>query len=136
MDSRQVKVGVGVLIFCGSDILLGKRKSGHNRNTWQSAGGHLEFGESFEDCARREIQEEIGIKVKDINQITTTNDIFTKDHKHYVTIFMKCNYVSGIHKNLETEKCSEWRWFPINNLPKKLFLPYDQILKLVKTDEL
>lgn len=144
MRKLQVKVGVGVLILNKNQILLGKRIDGHNKGTWQSAGGHLEFGESFEKCAQREIKEEIGIKVKNIRYITVTNDIFTKEHKprnskpkqlrgkHYVTVFLVCEYDSGTPKPLEPKKCNEWKWFDKNNLPKRLFLRYDKILLLIK----
>jgi len=134
INNQQVQVGIGVLILRGNEVLLGKRISGHNKNTWQSTGGHLEFGESFENCARREILEETRIKVKNIRQITTTNDIFVKDKKHYVTIFMACDYVSGNAKAMEPEKCSQWQWFPKDKLPKNLFLPYNKILSLIKDD--
>ena len=55
MDKPQVRVGVGVLILNGNKVLLGRRIASHNKDTWQSTGGHLDFGESFENCARREI---------------------------------------------------------------------------------
>ncbi len=128
-----VRVGVGVIILNKNKVLLGKRISSHNKNTWQSTGGHLEFGESFEACAKREIMEEVGIQVKNVKLITATNDIFPKENKHYVTVFMGCEYKSGIPKPLEPTKCSEWRWFERNKLPKNLFLPYDKILALIRT---
>jgi len=132
MDTPQVRVGIGILILKGDEVLLGKRIASHNKDTWQSAGGHLEFGESFEDCAKREVLEETGLTVKNIKQIIATNDIFPKDHKHYVTIFMACDYEGGIPQPLEPNKCFEWRWFDRNNLPDNLFLPYNAILSLIK----
>ena len=33
-------------------------------NAWVMPGGHLEFGETLEDCIRREIKEEVGITIK------------------------------------------------------------------------
>jgi len=132
MEKHQVRVGIGVLILHKNKVLLGKRIAGHNKNTWQSTGGNLEFGESFEDCARREVLEETGLMIKNIKQIITTNDVFTKDTKHYVTIFMACEYKSGIPQSLEPDKCSEWRWFDKDKLPDNLFLPYDKILSLIK----
>lgn len=132
MEKQSVQVGIGVIILKGKKILLGKRIDGHNKDTWQSTGGHLEFGESFENCARREITEETGLEVKNIKQIIATNDIFLKEAKHYVTIFMVCEYQSGTPSAREPSKCSEWKWFDKNNLPDNLFLPYDKILMLVK----
>jgi 8-oxo-dGTP diphosphatase len=131
VNMKAPKIGLGVLILKRNMLLLGKRIDGHGKNTWQSAGGHLEFGESFKTCAQREIKEEIGIKVKNIKFVTATNDVFEKENKHYVTIFMVCEYVSGEPTTLEPTKCKEWRWFDKNKLPESLFLPYDQILKKV-----
>lgn len=131
MNKSQVQVGIGIIILKGKKILLGKRIDGHNKGTWQSTGGHLEFGESFEDCARREIREETGLEVKNIKQVIATNDIFLKEAKHYVTIFMVCEYLNGTPSAREPNKCSEWRWFDKGNLPEKLFLPYDRILSLI-----
>ena len=60
--------------------------------TWALPGGHLDFGESFETCAMREVLEETGLQVKDdsVRFLTATNDVMPSEHKHYVTIFMAC----------------------------------------------
>jgi len=60
--------------------------------TWALPGGHLDFGESFETCAMREVLEETGVQVKDnsVRFLTITNDVMPSEHKHYVTIFMAC----------------------------------------------
>jgi len=52
-----------------------------------------------------------------------TNDIF-KDGNHFITIYMDAVKITGIPKVMEIEKCVEWRYFDMNDLPKKLFLPY------------
>jgi 8-oxo-dGTP diphosphatase len=63
----------------------------------QLPGGHLEVGETFEHCARREIFEETGINLDSreedvIKFVTSTNDVFDESEggKHYVTVFMAC----------------------------------------------
>ena len=55
-------------------------------------GGHLDFGESFERCAVREVLEETGLSVNadSIQFLTATNDIMTSENKHYITIFVRC----------------------------------------------
>ncbi|MEK6901677.1 MAG: NUDIX domain-containing protein, partial [Nanoarchaeota archaeon] len=83
--NKVPQVGVGVLIVKNNKVLLGKRKNAHGEGTWCPPGGHLEFGESFEDCARRETFEETGISIKNIRFITATNDIFSEE-KHYITL--------------------------------------------------
>ncbi|KAJ5527704.1 hypothetical protein N7513_011863 [Penicillium frequentans] len=79
------QVGVGVLVFNKEgQVVLGRRKNSHGAGTWAFPGGHLEFGESFEDCAAREVLEETGLEVSDIHFLTTTNDVMVEDGKHYI----------------------------------------------------
>lgn len=89
---KRPKVGIGVLIIDGSRILLGKRKSAHGEEYWAPPGGHLEFGESWEACAQREVLEETGLMIIDAQFYAVTNDIFYESSKHYITIFMRASY--------------------------------------------
>ena len=45
---ERPKVGVGVMVFKDGKILLAKRKGSHGAGEYAFPGGHLEFGESFE----------------------------------------------------------------------------------------
>lgn len=128
MDKKP-KVGVGVIIIKENKVLLGKRKNSHGEGSWCFPGGHLEFNESLENCAKREVLEETGIEIKNIRFGTITNDIFKDEGKHYITIFMLCEYDSGEVKVMEPEKCEKWHWFEWNNLPEPLFLPIQNLLK-------
>jgi 8-oxo-dGTP diphosphatase len=60
---ERPKVGVGVFIIKDKKILMGKRINSHGEGTWSLPGGHLEFFETFEDCAKREVMEETGLKI-------------------------------------------------------------------------
>lgn len=124
----QVRVGVGVIVKKQKRILLGKRKGGHGTGDWAFPGGHLEMGESFEDCARREVLEETGCQIKNIKFAAITNDIFSKD-KHYITIFIVCDWRSGIPKILEPDRNEKWEWFSWSKMPKPLFLTIKNLLK-------
>lgn len=53
----------------------------------QCPGGHLEYGETFTECAKREVLEETGLEVGDIKFLVATNDVFGEG-KHYITIFV------------------------------------------------
>ena len=68
--------------------------------TWALPGGHLEFGESFEDCAKREVAEETGLDIIDLEFLTATNDIMRAEEKHYITIFLKA-VVSDVSPQLQ-----------------------------------
>jgi|SRR3989344_6500705 len=127
-ESRP-KIGVGVIVRKNGKVLMGKRKGSHGEGSWALPGGHLEFGESIEACILREIAEEVGIQIKNIRRGIFTNDIFSKENKHYVTLFMTADYASGEAQILEPEKCEKWDWFEWDNLPKPLFLPIENLLK-------
>ncbi len=123
MQEKIPKVGVGAIIKKGNKILLGKRMGSHGAGTWALPGGHLEFGETSFTCAKREIAEEIGIKIKNLKIGTFTEDYFKKEDKHYVTIYVIADYASGVVKVLEPEKCERFDWFSWDKLPSPLFIP-------------
>jgi 8-oxo-dGTP diphosphatase len=123
------KVGVGVIVIKDGKVLLGKRKNAHGEGSWSFAGGHLDFGESIEECAVREVLEETGLKIKNIRMGPFTNDVFKQENKHYITLFVIADYESGTVKVMEPDKCERWEWFEWNNLPKSLFLPIENLLK-------
>ena len=129
-DNAIVRVGVGCWIFNPKgQVLLGKRKSKHGTNTWAPPGGHLEFGETPEQCGVRELFEETGIKIpeSEITVISFTNDIFTE--KHYITIHCRADNITVEPVLKEPDKCEKWQWFELDNLPEPLFLPATNLLK-------
>lgn len=128
MEERP-KVGIGVIVIKDNKVLLGKRRGSHGEGSWCFPGGHLEFNEELEDCAKREVFEEAGIKIKNVRTGTFTNDIFEKEGKHYVTLFLVSDYDSGDVRIMEPDKFEKWDWFEWNKLPKPLFIPIQNLLK-------
>ena len=116
-------------------FLLGKRLGSHGAGTWALPGGHLEFGESFEECAAREVLEEtvLELDIDSVEYLTATNDVMPYETapskakeegsvrgKHYVTIFMTARVKAADWQAetmgmpeaelLEPEKCAGWEW--------------------------
>jgi len=112
-----------------SKVLLGKRKNSHGDGTWAFPGGHLEFKESIEECARREIFEETGIRIRNLRSGPYTNDIFDREGKHYVTLFVLADYDSGVPTVKEPHKCEQWQWQRWPPEVKPHFLPIANLLK-------
>ncbi|MBT3720535.1 NUDIX domain-containing protein [archaeon] len=136
MEKNRPKVGLGVFVFKDNKFLIQKRINSHGHNTWCLPGGHLEFFETFEECAKRETLEEAGVICDNINVLGVTNDFHTKENKHYITIFVKSNYISGEVKIMEPDKCLEWKWVTFDDLPENLFLPFKNFLKQKKNQKL
>ena len=130
-SDKIVHVGVGCWIQNPIDqFLFGYRLSEHGTGTWAPPGGHLEFGETPEQCASREASEETGLVLipSDFQIIGLTNDIFVD--KHYITIhcYSKLNFLPKPEVK-EPQKCSQWQWFNLNCLPDNLFLPAKNFLR-------
>ncbi|CAD2225589.1 MutT/nudix family protein [Pseudoalteromonas sp. 3J6] len=120
--NQMVRVGVAVIVMHDNKILLGERIGAHGANTWATPGGHLEFGETVEQCAAREVVEETGLNVTNIRKLDFTNDIFSAENKHYITLYVQADYEGGEVINKEPHKCLQWRWCDINDLPAPLFI--------------
>ncbi|MHB1865266.1 MAG: nucleotide triphosphate diphosphatase NUDT15 [Candidatus Saccharimonadales bacterium] len=129
MASQQViRVGIGVFVFKDGKFILGRRQGSHGRGDWATHGGHLEFGETFEQAAKREVLEETGLKIKNVRFGAITNDYFEKDKKHYVTVWVISDWVKGKERIKEPDKFIEQGWYDFNSLPSPLFAPWKQFL--------
>jgi len=126
---QRPNVGIGIFIIKNNKFLMLKRKGSHGEDTWSLPGGHLEFGESWEFCAKREIKEETGLNVSDLKFTGVTNDVFQKEGKHYITIFLRTEIKLGEPKIMEPDKCTEMNWFEWENMPENLFLPIINLRK-------
>ena len=129
---KFVRVGVGLYIFNeNNQLLLGLRKSPHDYGTWCPPGGHLEFGESNEEAAVRETREETGLTISadDVWFEGVTNDFYPQSDKHYITLHLFCKKYQGKPQIMEPQKCAEWRWFDLDNLPENLMLPIKNFIK-------
>lgn len=125
---KRPSIGVGVIIKDGDRVLLMKRQNSHGAGTWSMPGGHLEYGESPEECAIREAEKEVGVSITDLTFRTITNDIFEEEEKHYVTIWIEGTYVAGEARIKSPREMSEVGWFSWNALPTPRFLPLEHLL--------
>ena len=116
------RVGVGVLIRRGADVLLLRRQNVHGAGTWSTPGGHLDPGETPDACAVREVMEETGVEIESVRFLGVTNDVFDAEGRHYITVWMEADYRSGTASVRAVHEMSEVRWWPAEALPSNLFL--------------
>ena len=115
MSGIEPRVGVGVFVLKDDgEFIMGIRKGSTGSGTIALPGGHLDFGESFEECARREVEEETDLHITNVHFLTAVNSVFEKENKHYVTIFMVAEVANTSRgKNpqlMEPDKCESWMW--------------------------
>lgn len=119
MDNQITKISVGTLVFKGDTILFGKVKNKAGEIEYLLPVGHLEFMESFTQCAKRELLEECGIAIEDVKLQFVSN---TDDYKpkHYVHIGLTAKWQNGEPEVLEQGRIESWEWISVNDLPKNL----------------
>ncbi|MDD5696419.1 MAG: NUDIX domain-containing protein [Candidatus Pacebacteria bacterium] len=135
MENKKVGAGFGVMLVKNNKVLLGKRHSDpdkadselHGEGSWTMPGGKFEFGESFEQGARREVLEETGLRLNEAKIICVNND--KNEYAHFITIGFFSENFSGEPGVMEPDEIVEWRWFDLDNLPAPLYFPSAEILE-------
>ncbi len=109
------------LIWMNGKVLIAKCPKGtHNEGLWEFPGGKQENAESIEDCLKREIEEELDVKVK-VDQA-----LITVDHEYKTKVIclhaFNCTLLTGEPKSLQGQQI---RWVYQVDLPKYIFAPPD-----------
>lgn len=117
---KNPKACVGVMIFKDGKVLVGKRHGRHGEDEYAFTGGHIEYMQSFEDCARQETMEEAGIKIKNIKFLCLANrDDYPPRHEIFVGV--TADWEEGEPRTDENERVGDWGWYDLDDLPKPLF---------------
>ena len=122
------RVGIGVIVTHNGKILLGERLRGHGAGTFEIPGGHLEFGETFEEAAKREVFEETNVENIDVIGIVSLGNDIAFD-KHYVSIGILTEYRSGDIRDAEPDRSRNWAWYDPKNLPTPMFPHSHRVIK-------
>ena len=80
----------------------------------------MEYMESMEQCVCREVEEETGIKIKNIRFLFVMN-LKKYPPKHYVHVGFVADWESGEASVREPEKCESWAWCALDDIPEPLF---------------
>ena len=127
MENKPETPKVGVAVFLEREdgrILMILRKGSHGANKWALPGGHMEIGENSLETCRREVKEELGIIIDDVDKFDFNNTIFEDEGLHYVTLFFKSKWdhskASKI-RNMEEDKIAKMEWVDPSHPPEPIF---------------
>ena len=119
IKNKNILISVGIVIFKEDKIIFGLSEDKDGNEKYILPVGHLKYMESFEACAKREVSEECGIKIKDIEfQFVSNTDNYSP--KHYIHIGLKAKWLSAEPKVLEKGAIMKWEWIAYENIPKNL----------------
>jgi 8-oxo-dGTP diphosphatase/2-hydroxy-dATP diphosphatase len=104
-------------------VLLGFKKKGFGAGRWNGFGGKPEEGESIEEAARREVFEEAGVVVSDMEKVGTMEFSF-KDKPEVLEVHLfRASDFDG--EPVEGEEMRP-QWFHIDKLPFDKMWPDDK----------
>src|SRR3989338_3418339 len=121
-EKKKVGAGLGVILVSKGKILLGKRHPDPDKadsafrssGEWCLPGGKLDWQETFEEGAIREVKEETGIIISSPKVISVHN--FKNEHAHFMTVGLVTTKWKGEARVMEPDEITEWKWFDLNKL--------------------
>jgi len=123
-------LAVDGIILRGDKVLLTKREIYPFQGYWVLPGGHVEYGEKVEEAIKREMKEELGVPVKIKKLVGVYSDPKRDPRYHSVSVVFLLGKGKGeIRLNHEA---SEFKYFSLNNLPKKIGFDHRKILNELK----
>lgn len=122
---KTVHVAAGIIRKEGSDELLAvQRGYGDMQGLWEFPGGKLMRGETPEDAVRRELMEELQVKVTNLRDFYTVEYDYPDFH-----LSMECYYCSLATDSDEPQKHDrqlDIRWIPRTSLATVEWMPADK----------
>ena len=119
-ERHTVRVAVYLILIKDNKILLMRRyNTGWNDGNYSVPAGHIDGNESITQATIREAREEIGITVNK-NDLDVVHVMHVQSNHEYICFFLQAKKWDGEPKLMETDKCDDVQWFPLNDLPKNL----------------
>lgn len=115
----RVGVGCGAAILRGGRLLLVRRRRPPEAGCWSLPGGKVDFLESAQDAAAREIAEEVGLATT-IGPLLCLTQMIGTDGEHWVSPVYRAQAAAGEPVNREPDKIAAIGWFALDEPPAPL----------------
>jgi len=113
---KYPELAVGAVIFNPKNKVL-LLKSHKWNNEYVIPGGHVEWGEVMEEALRREILEETGLEIYDLELVGLKENIYSagfQEQKHFVFVDFACRTDSS--QVILNEEAEEYIWISLTEI--------------------
>lgn len=111
----------------GIKVLLIQRGIEPYKDKWAFPGGFMQIDETVEECAKRELEEETGLKTTSVEQFYTFSDVNRDPRERVITVahyaLVRLEEVKGGDDAMSAQ------WFAMNEIPSLAF-DHDRILRM------
>lgn len=118
-----IEVSAGLVFHAGKLLIARRFDDAHLGGFWEFPGGKREPDESFEDCLRRELKEELDIEVRVLDLVESLTHSYPSKTVHLK--FFRCEWLAGEPRAIG---CSEFAWVERGNLRSFAFPAADSQL--------
>src|SRR4029077_15675093 len=102
-------------------VLLIERALQPFAGKWALPGGFVRVDETLDDAARRELDEEAGLKGVFLEQLYTFGAVDRDPRERVVSVAYYALVKLGAHETKAATDAADARWFPISKVPKLAF---------------
>jgi ADP-ribose pyrophosphatase YjhB (NUDIX family) len=125
-------VGSGLAVINDGKLLLCKRLKAPEAGHWSIVGGKVDHMEPVADAARREAEEESGLKIHSARFLCLSEQRIEADRQHWISLIYVTDDFSGEPQLMEPDKLSEIGWHPLYDLPQPLSLFAQDAVKALR----
>lgn len=118
--SAQPRLGCGAAIMQDGRLLLVRRLREPEAGCWGLPGGKVDWLEPVEQAVRREIEEELAIRLTSLCLLCVVDQIDTQRGEHWLAPVYLADTFDGEVRNVEPEKHSDVGWLALDDLPEPL----------------
>ena len=112
---------IDIIVIKNGKILLGEvsdRWKENGKYKWGLPGREIKFGDNFKETVKKNLKEELGVKLEKFRVICVNNNFGFGNH--YIAIGILAE-IDGEPRLMKPEDWKEWKWFDKNKIPDKLF---------------
>ncbi|MYL73108.1 NUDIX domain-containing protein [Halobacillus litoralis] len=122
---KRVDVAYVLLTDAKSEKVLMVKNAGKNSSYYTLPGGAVEYGETLQEAAMREVKEETGLEVK-VDGIFSVMEAFFEERNHHAVFFTFSGNIVGGEINISfPEEIEEVTWMDLDLAEKFLHLPME-----------